>query len=415
MCAQHSSAAGHLTDRLCRDALEGVGWGDLLVVLAAELGQEVRLVAVHGGLLSGSRAGAGPAMSRPASGHPASAETIGGLDPATVSEVHEAGRAMSVIDPGGNHVLAAPVSAGRRRVGALFVEEPVPESAAEALESAALAFAIVASRRDAEAAVIADEASRLIDELRFGSLRDPRALRRAATRFGLHLDRPHAAAVFAYQGSNRAAWSAAARWIESPAHLADERVWTVVAGDVTGELRRVQLRLQGIVAAGRVVAVAGGVVTEVGDTWRSFLEAEAALEYSIVRDLAGPVDLVDTGLAGVLFGVAPERLHRFVEAQLGPILDRPELVETLRAWLDHNGSRGAVADQLFLHRNTVGYRVNRACDLLGRPAEAVKRSLRIRAAMAAMDALEVVEPIHARRSAAADLDITRTADQTSPE
>ena len=402
MCLQHSSGPDPSIEPLCRLALEGAGWEDLLAELATVLGLDVNLVAVHGGLLAGSAIGRGPAQSRPASGHPASAETEGGLDAATVREIQATGRATSVTDPAGRNVLAAPVSAGRRRVGALFIAEPAPAEAAAVLESAALAFAIVASRRDAEAAVIADEASRLVDELRFGSLRDPRSLMRAASRFGVHLDRPHAAAAFAYEGANRAAWSAAAHWIETPAQLADQRVWTVVSGDIAGELGRVQLRLQGIVAAGRVMAVAGGIVTEVGDTWRSFVEAEALLEYATERGMEGPVELDDIGLAGVFLGAPPDRLRRFVETQLGPIADRPELVETLRAWLDNNGSRAAVAEQLFLHRNTVGYRVKRACELLGRPAQGVKRSLRIRSAMVAMDALEVLEPIHARRSESAD-------------
>jgi DNA-binding PucR family transcriptional regulator len=47
------------------------------------------------------------------------------------------------------------------------------------------------------------------------------------------------------------------------------------------------------------------------------------------------------------------------------VLARPELLATLRLWLDTHGSRQAVSEHLHLHRNSVGYRVGQLKTLLG--------------------------------------------------
>ena len=45
------------------------------------------------------------------------------------------------------------------------------------------------------------------------------------------------------------------------------------------------------------------------------------------------------------------------------------LRETLRVFLQHNGSFKATAEQLTLHKNTVQYRVRRAEEALGHPVD----------------------------------------------
>ena len=67
------------------------------------------------------------------------------------------------------------------------------------------------------------------------------------------------------------------------------------------------------------------------------------------------------------------------------------LVETARAWLELDGSTSAAAARLFVHRNTVRYRMQRLQELtgrdLGRPRDAAELHL-------AMEALRIypVEP-----------------------
>ena len=351
----------HVRRELERAALAAEGFDGLLRRLTDASGRPAWLVAVHGGVLAALPGAVQPlAASTPASGVMASDSVAGGLDPADVRRHILDDEPSTVTTVDGRQVRAMPVLAGSRRVGIVVMEEPVGERGEALLRAARLAFAIEATRRDAMAAAVAENASRVIDELRYGSLRDPAEVRRSASRFGVRLDAPHAAAVFAYAGTNRGAWSTGIRWIEMPVRVVDGQGWTVLGADIPAELHRIRRRLQGIVGDDApVLAASGPIVADLGETARSFAEAEVVL--AMLRERSGDLELTHEalGLGGLLLSVAPERLRRFVDTQLGPILDHPEFVDTLAAWFGANGSRTAVAERLHVHRNTVGYRIGR--------------------------------------------------------
>jgi DNA-binding PucR family transcriptional regulator len=67
----------------------------------------------------------------------------------------------------------------------------------------------------------------------------------------------------------------------------------------------------------------------------------------------------DEGLAKSLVG---KRLRPLLEL---PDADRERLLETLRAWLDHQRHTPAVAAELHVHPQTVRYRIAKLRDLLG--------------------------------------------------
>ncbi|HYO85714.1 MAG TPA: PucR family transcriptional regulator [Dermatophilaceae bacterium] len=69
---------------------------------------------------------------------------------------------------------------------------------------------------------------------------------------------------------------------------------------------------------------------------------------------------------GVLALVGRRSGSRFAQSLLGQIADRPELVDTLRSFLAHHGSRSAVAAELGIHRNTVRHRLATLERVLGR-------------------------------------------------
>lgn len=144
-----------------------------------------------------------------------------------------------------------------------------------------------------------------------------------------------------------------------------------------------------MVGDGTVLAATGPTVTDPRETARSFRDAEIVL--GLLRRRPGETELLhsDLGLAQLLLAVPPEHLRAFVEQQLGPILDRPELILTLDAWLATRGSRATVAELLHLHRNSVGYRVGQLRQLLGADPLDPETSHRLRAALTARDLLDV--------------------------
>ncbi|WP_405143010.1 helix-turn-helix domain-containing protein [Sphaerisporangium sp. NBC_01403] len=328
-------------------ALGGDGWRSILRRIADETGRAARLVGVHGGVFHATDGGDAT------------------MSPAEVRRAFAEPDPVRVVCPDGWEARALAVWAGQRRVGLLLLAEPLPDHLVPYLRAASTAVAIEAVRRDASSVAKSETASRLIDELRFGALRGTEEVTRTAARFGVHLDQPHAAAVFAYDGSNRHTWSTALSWLEMPVRQNGAEGWTVLTGDIPREVSRIRDRLQGMVGEGTVLAATGPVVSGPAQTPRSFRDAETVL--GLLRRRPGETELLHSslGLAQLLLAVPPDRLQAFVDQQLGPILDRPELVLTLDAWLSTRGSRAAVADLLHLHRNSVGYRIGQIRQLLG--------------------------------------------------
>ncbi|GAA3789479.1 hypothetical protein GCM10022226_05240 [Sphaerisporangium flaviroseum] len=328
-------------------ALGGDGWRSILQRIADETGRAARLIGVHGGVFHATDGGDAT------------------MSPAEVARAFAEAGPVRVVCPDGWQARALAVWAGQRRVGLLLLAEPLPDHVLPYLRASSTAVAIEAVRRDASAVAKSETASRLIDELRFGALRGTEEVTRTAARFGVHLDQPHAATVFAYDGPNRRTWSTALSWLEMPVRQKGVEGWTVLAGDIQREVTRIRVRLQGMVGDGTVLAATGPVVSDPAQTPRSFRDAETVL--GLLRRRPGETELLHSslGLAQLLLAVPPDRLQAFVDQQLGPILDRPELILTLDAWLATRGSRAAVADLLHLHRNSVGYRIGQIRQLLG--------------------------------------------------
>jgi hypothetical protein len=370
--------AADLHDELVELALSRRGWAAMLSRVATATGAEVRLIGVHGRCLATAPARDGAA----------------GVDPSVVASVAATSVPQAVTCADGWEAAAIGLRAGQRRVGMLAVEGELTEGIAQVLHAARVPVCIEAVRRDAEAAARAESASRLIDEVRFGLMRDPVAFTRLAERFGLALDRPHMAAVFSYSGANERTWRTALAWVEVPVRQDGANGWTVLPAD-DRELSRIRVRLQGMVGNDApVLAATGSLVDDITETARSFFEAEATLAVLRRRAPLSELRFADLGVAGLLLSVPRDRLRAFVQAQLGPILDREDLLETLTAWLDTNGSRVAVANRLFIHRNSVGYRMGKIRELLGSDPADARTTLQVQTALAAREILAVLDELH---------------------
>ena len=133
----------------------------------------------------------------------------------------------------------------------------------------------------------------------------------------------------------------------------------LVPGAGTAAARRTLLR-----ALRGTDAVVGPAVT--------WLEVSAS-HRRVVRCLALGVDgLVDSDdhLAALLLGADPDARAALRARVLAPMADlRPstaeKLTETLRVWLLHHGRREAIAEALFVHPQTVRYRVGQLREVYG--------------------------------------------------
>ncbi|HEY2296404.1 MAG TPA: helix-turn-helix domain-containing protein [Jatrophihabitans sp.] len=197
----------------------------------------------------------------------------------------------------------------------------------------------------------------------------------------LRADRTGHGAVLEYAGTRQRAWGTALAWLDRPVRHDDTMAWLVVVDDT--ELATVHERVQTAVGDGAVRAAAGPPVTAGEDCVASFAEAHRLLRCG----RGAVVGFDDAGLLQALLAVPPQRVAWFVDRHLGPILARPELVETLRVWLAARGSRRVASEQLHLHRNSVGYRVSQLKARLGVDPLDPQHFAVLQAALAAHDLL----------------------------
>jgi len=85
---------------------------------------------------------------------------------------------------------------------------------------------------------------------------------------------------------------------------------------------------------------------------------------------AGDVLDTDEHLVEIVIGADPEAAEDLRRRALAPLQDlrsstADRLTETLRSWLLHQGQRDAVAADLFVHAQTVRYRMGQLRELYG--------------------------------------------------
>jgi DNA-binding PucR family transcriptional regulator len=173
-----------------------------------------------------------------------------------------------------------------------------------------------------------------------------------------------------------------------------------VGGDVAAERARIRARLAGMVPDGPVRVATGSSVAEPADLACSFDEAEVVLALAEGRgQLDAGVDVL--GAEAVLLSVPVARLRAYADQWLGPLDGHPSLLATLGAWLRCGGSRAAVSAQLGVHRNSVGYRVERLRALLGDSLDTPDGRTALHVALACREIIDARE--------------RTTSERTSPE
>ncbi|MBP6994527.1 MAG: helix-turn-helix domain-containing protein [Phycicoccus sp.] len=131
---------------------------------------------------------------------------------------------------------------------------------------------------------------------------------------------------------------------------------------------------------------AGGGRSGVSEVFAGLDRAQLGLQQARLACAAatpGSTEVVsfDGGAPAILLAARPQSAAEYASTVLAPVFampmsERAALVETIRTWLAHAGSTSAAAEALFLHRNTVRYRLRRLEELtgleLGRPIDAAR-------------------------------------------
>jgi DNA-binding PucR family transcriptional regulator len=206
---------------------------------------------------------------------------------------------------------------------------------------------------------------------------------------GYPLDRTHVAGILWTSGEGEPAGGALEHAAETLAAqlsttrpllipLDDHVLWMwAVAGEGFGGVSTLEMDATGAVHAALGEPAAGV------DGFRH--SHEAAQQVARIARLSGneaPPLLTwqEVGLVS-LMTTDLELARSFVRRELGRLGSREAtpLRDTLRAFLAHRGSHAAAARDLYVHRNTVAYRLAQAEDLLGHPV--AERELELRVAL----------------------------------
>ncbi|MEO6885379.1 MAG: helix-turn-helix domain-containing protein [Jatrophihabitantaceae bacterium] len=349
-------------------ALAGASWAELLAQLAEVVGGHCRLVDPSGLLLACTDEGAG--LSRTAAGRALALATTQPQAPVTALD--------------GWRARVVPAASGGRVTALLLITAPAGQWQLDFARAAVTAVLIEAVRRTTVGASRFEDGATLIAALRHGAVIDGEAFV-AAARFGLDLDVPHCAAVLRHTGTHHRTWATALAWLDRPVEQRDEVAYTLVAD--AQDLSAVRTRLELAIGPGGMLAACGAPTAEANGYRESFHEATRLL-HALERRGGTELPFAQAGLLQVLLAVPSERLAYFVDRHLGPLLERPELLTTLRSWLAASGSRLVVSEQLHLHRNSIGYRVGQLKTLLGVDPLDPDHGAVLHAALAAYDLLD---------------------------
>ncbi|MEU5697049.1 PucR family transcriptional regulator [Actinosynnema sp. NPDC020468] len=312
--------------------------------------------------------------------------------------------------------LCTPVGPRRGRWGRLVVPLTVADTdlVGAVLERAAATLAITRVLRGEGRDIALDAHGGLLRDLLAGQVSDEQAMGARLRALGLGGGRAYAVLVLAV-GSPAA-----------PSAAADQATLEAAAATARGQGRAA---LTGVTAPGRVAVVfpcsgeddepaavhsfraalslpPGAVVAAAAPAGRITGLPAALEEASHVADVVaaapgrvGERDVYrgrDLGARGLLWSLrADPRLHQFAELQLEPLLrhrgprrgteQSTELLDLLRAYLDHNGNVAVLARALHLSRPAVYARLDRLSEVLGHDLADAETRLSLHLAVLAYD------------------------------
>lgn len=121
---------------------------------------------------------------------------------------------------------------------------------------------------------------------------------------------------------------------------------------------------------------------------RAYIEAREALEVGLALGMKGPIFRFDDLLLYHFLRSDPSLAARFIEQSLGPLIEydqrrKGELVKTIEAYFDCDGSVKLAGESLFAHPHTVSYRLKQVERLTGWSLRDPEDKLRLQLALRA--------------------------------
>lgn len=309
----------------------------------------------------------------------------------------ELAAALATARQGGRAVVSGRWSvvagvAGTEYLGALVLQRPEPPDGGDLriFERAALVMALLLLFRRSVAEAESRVRGELLTDLLRVPLRDVDGLRQRARLLGAELDRCQGVAVAVLPAEERA------RGVTAAAHLAAARqgfaavhegrlvvlLPAATAAEAGEELATVLVRA----GLTRPTVGVAGPVDAPDDVASAYEEAARCHDALVALGRAGDVGGADElGFLGLLLGQACD-LGAFVQRVIGPVVDydasrSTDLLATLETWFACGGHLVRTSQQLHIHVNTVGQRLERITRLLGEGWQEPDRALEIHLAL----------------------------------
>jgi GAF domain-containing protein len=375
--------------RLMQLMLDDIGLGGLVEALASMLGSSVTVEDGQGSVLAFAADSA--YVPPPAGAHRRHR-------PVVSTDRYEVVRL-----PGAVETWVAPVSLGGELVGRLWITglcAPPNPGERRMIERFALVVGVEVLKRRHRVEVEERLSGDLIaDLLRPDGLAQPQAVLDRAAALGHDLSEPHWLGLIVVSGG--APSLAGLGTAAEPATLLAGRYEDAVVlllplrFDPVATMRRIRAHLAAR-SDEAITLVIGASVTGPAEYAQAYRLASSAARLRQHAATGGLVDLRELGVAALLLHsrTPPRELRRFAEALVLPLHAHDErrhtdLVATLRAWLDSGCATAATAEALVVHVNTVGYRVARIEELIGRDLRRPDTRLELQLALIVWDVMQL--------------------------
>ncbi len=286
--------------------------------------------------------------------------------------------------------LVSPIISGDRARGYVSVIGPADEldmMDTLAVEHAAAAFALDMARAKAVSEAKKELRGNFLEGLLAGTLPQTE-IDRLAGRLDHDTQRPHAVLTFAWTGENRPSLrrlETAVNWVLAnhrrsalPHIYAGEHVCIFQALKSRDDMssaaalgRRIQEAAQKEFPDASLIAGMSGPAETLADWPRVYTEAVQAMQLSERLQLGEVVAFSSLGVYQLLVQLEDiPAVRAFTDGVIGPLAaydarHNSSLAQTMDAYFEHHGNISKTAESLFIHRNTLLYRLERIQDLTG--------------------------------------------------